>query len=633
MSEKITIALPYNGGRYYFTTTNLLQPKLDFKLWGGGGGAGGRDTYNGGNGAGGNFISGTATFKAGDIVEVYVGGGGSGGSTGSGSGGGAGGGSMEHYAGGAGGYPGARGSSGGGAGGGGATIIKIASGIVGIAGGGGAGGGGGDHGGAFSATGALTNSSPNSTSGYYSNGGTNGAWSNLLNTYAVWDGNGFYNWKVYFPNDGDYFIEASIDDFGEFYIDDANVLNVGTYGTVFSTTVNVSKGWHHVKMNATNTGGPGAIGARITDTTSSQVIWTTRSQNLAIGNGGYGENAGGGDHGGGGAGGGGFVGGAGGTIRDGDVGGNAGANGSNLYVDRYGPQYNYGEVGNYRTPGGASDSDYHSGVGVGGAANGGQGGNGYAVITFYNSESLSVRVDSIYKSIKPYVKINGSYHPCKTVWVKIDGEWKAVQTDETVSFSADSLLWENGLPPTSTASNNGGGGKIICTMLYELGLMDKDIYEADQAFGAELLATRPDIYNGYRAWAEIVVDWMSGSGPNILPWLSEDRSRELTQSWAIKWAEDIATPWAEEMAYAMGKKSSGSLTGKLISAAGIPLCKAVGMWQRVFGKKDKQTSVIVGWTLVGIFVMFKIVAEFGRVLTKVHDWVNLNTILGFKRHK
>ena len=148
----------------------------------------------------------------------------------------------------------------------------------------------------------------------------------------------------------------------------------------------------------------------------------------------------------------------------------------------------------------------------------------------------------------------------------------------------------------------GGGGKIICTKLYELGLMSKEIYLADQAFGAELIKSRPDIYNGYRAWAEIVVDWMNGNRGTCI------------QTWAVNWAQDIATPWAEHMAYQMGKVPNDNLAGRWIARTGIPICKAVGVWQRVFGSSRKPAGVGKGVMLILVFILFKIVAELGRVI-------------------
>lgn len=158
--------------------------------------------------------------------------------------------------------------------------------------------------------------------------------------------------------------------------------------------------------------------------------------------------------------------------------------------------------------------------------------------------------------------------------------------------------------------------KIICTKLYEYGLMSKNIFEADQAFGEKLIETNPDIYNGYRAWAEIVVDWMEGKGPKMMPWMSDEDFSVAAKKWSTTWAQDIATPWAEEMAYMMGEKETGSLTGKMMFAFGIPICKVVGVWQRWFGPSKKEPGFLKGAALVVIFVMFKIIAEVGRFIER-----------------
>jgi hypothetical protein len=165
-------------------------------------------------------------------------------------------------------------------------------------------------------------------------------------------------------------------------------------------------------------------------------------------------------------------------------------------------------------------------------------------------------------------------------------------------------------------SYNCNCSKIICTKLFDLGLMKKNIFEADQAFGEELIKTHPDIYNGYRAWAEIVVDWMDGKGPKMMPWMNDEDFSVAAKKWSVSWAYDIATPWAEEMAHMMGEKEFGSLTGKMIMAFGIPICKVIGVWQRWFGPSKKKPGFIKGSGLVVIFVMFKLVAELGRMIEK-----------------
>jgi hypothetical protein len=165
-----------------------------------------------------------------------------------------------------------------------------------------------------------------------------------------------------------------------------------------------------------------------------------------------------------------------------------------------------------------------------------------------------------------------------------------------------------------SGGGGGGGGKIICTRLYELGLMNKEIYQADQAFGAELVRTHPDIYNGYRAWAEIVVDWMDGGGPKMMPWMSDEKFSQAAKKWATQWAQDIATPWAEEMAYQMRETMLPNNTGKAIMAIGTPICKIIGVWQRVVGPSNRPAGFGKGLMLIPVFVLLKLVAELGRLI-------------------
>jgi len=154
----------------------------------------------------------------------------------------------------------------------------------------------------------------------------------------------------------------------------------------------------------------------------------------------------------------------------------------------------------------------------------------------------------------------------------------------------------------SGGGGGGGGGKIICTKLYELGLMNREIYLADQAFGAELVKRSPDIYNGYRAWADIVVNWMDGV------------AGEFIKSWAIMWAQDIATPWAKHMAYKMGALEKDNLTGRIIASVGVPICRLVGVWQRIFGPSKQSAGFVKGAMLIPVFVLFKFLAELGRLI-------------------
>jgi len=163
-------------------------------------------------------------------------------------------------------------------------------------------------------------------------------------------------------------------------------------------------------------------------------------------------------------------------------------------------------------------------------------------------------------------------------------------------------------------SYNCNCSKIICTKLYQIGLLPRDIFEADQAFGDQLAISYPDVYNGYIAWAEIVVDWMDGRGPKMMPWMSDEKFAQAAKKWSTRWAQDIATPWAEEMAYQMKESMLPNNTGKAIMAIGTPICKIVGVWQRVVGPSRRPAGFIKGAMLIPVFVLLKLVAELGRLI-------------------
>jgi hypothetical protein len=195
-------------------------------------------------------------------------------------------------------------------------------------------------------------------------------------------------------------------------------------------------------------------------------------------------------------------------------------------------------------------------------------------------------------------------------------------TDGNISAAPGDLinLFVGGGGGAGGTGGGGGGnedeGKIICTKLFELGLLPREIYLADQAFGEQLRQQRPDVYYGYRAWAEIVVDWMSGQGPKVMFWMDDQKFSESSKSWSIRWAKDIATPWAHEMAYRMGQTDRGSVTGRIIMLIGMPVSKVVGVWQRWFGPSKQSPGLFKGLLLISIFCLLKTVAEIGKIFER-----------------
>jgi hypothetical protein len=108
----------------------------------------------------------------------------------------------------------------------------------------------------------------------------------------------------------------------------------------------------------------------------------------------------------------------------------------------------------------------------------------------------------------------------------------------------------------------GGGGKIICTKLYHLGKMPKEIFEADQAFGEILVRMQPDTYAGYVVWAKHVVRWMS--------------REDFIGKTVVAITNAIATPWSIAMAEEMGVNVKSSWFGRFLLKRGLQFCAFVG---------------------------------------------------------
>ncbi len=320
-----------------------------------------------------------------------------------------------------------------------------------------------------------------------------------------------------------------------------------------------------------------------------------------------------GDGGGGGGGGGGYDGGNGGQTPGGDNGGQAGSWGSS-----------YSSNGNAQNPTGraaaGSGQPYYSNQRAQGGVNGATGTTGFAAIEFGPLNGAYVHTSGSFTEIdNSYIKVNGAWELIKNTYINSNGIWNAIVGSFSPVFTQSTD--DFGVNPREADGNagqggGGGGSKIICTKLYELGLMDKDIYLADQAFGARLIQSHPDIYNGYRAWAEIVVDWMNGQGPKMMPWMSDQQFSKAAKKWSVSWAQDIATPWAESMAYQIGQRESDNFTGKMITLVGTPICKVVGVWQRVFGHSQQPAGFVKGAMLIPVFVLLKIVAVLGKLIQR-----------------
>ena len=136
--------------------------------------------------------------------------------------------------------------------------------------------------------------------------------------------------------------------------------------------------------------------------------------------------------------------------------------------------------------------------------------------------------------------------------------------------ATDGIGGVTGVSAADGGGGGGGGGKIICTKLHELGLMPKNIYEADQAFGLKLVNESPETYYGYVRWAKHIVSLMGRD--------------DLLGKTTVFCAYHIATPWSIAMAEEMGQPVKASWFGKFLMKRGLQFCKLVG-------SGNKQTAV------------------------------------------
>jgi hypothetical protein len=394
-------------------------------LWGGGGGLGGSDRFEGGNGTGGGYAFHNFTVVDGDVIDIAVGGPGGNG------------------------LSGARGSGGGAAG---ASLSES------------------------SLTFDTRTAPATPPVGVYFNSG----WSSFLNTYGVWEAStaGAVNFEriysVNFPTTGFYTFTFSVDNYGDVSVDGVIVISLAgksraNFTTSYQTTVNISAGFHNIRVRGVNTGGPGSIAVTITGGVTlsggrggnpgpagssggggggggaTGILLNNTLLSAAGGGGGgggggfstSGQSAPGnrgqasvgiyagqdgqdhpGDGGGGGGGGGGWAGGNGGPIieSEGDGGGLAGSFGFGAA-----PSENPSGV----NPGGRSNQYYKAGVAQGATANQPSTG-GYAAIVIETS-GTNINAGGTYIPVQnTYVRDGGIWKEAKTIWIKDGGIWKPV---------------------------------------------------------------------------------------------------------------------------------------------------------------------------------------------------------------
>jgi hypothetical protein len=145
--------------------------------------------------------------------------------------------------------------------------------------------------------------------------------------------------------------------------------------------------------------------------------------------------------------------------------------------------------------------------------------------------------------------------------------------------------------------------KIICAKLYDFGLMDQNIWAADQAYGQWLRKKDRRVYRGYVRWARIVTAWMDGKGPVYMPWILVADKRSAAQKAAITdMAIKIGTPWSEHMAYLMGALPQDNVQGRILMEIGKPICRFVDSLPRV-SKKSRRHRLPTLYTMWALFYL------------------------------
>ena len=115
-----------------------------------------------------------------------------------------------------------------------------------------------------------------------------------------------------------------------------------------------------------------------------------------------------------------------------------------------------------------------------------------------------------------------------------------------------------GAQQLQAAQSSGGGGTVICTELYQQGLMDQQTFEADQKFGKLVSQHNPYVMIGYWTLAVPVVKLMR-------------------KSYAVtKLVNLFAAPWAKEMASRVNPSLPGDRFGAVIMFVGVGLCGFLG---------------------------------------------------------
>lgn len=152
--------------------------------------------------------------------------------------------------------------------------------------------------------------------------------------------------------------------------------------------------------------------------------------------------------------------------------------------------------------------------------------------------------------------------------------------------------------------------KIICTRLYQKGMMDPKIFLADQQYGEWLKRNDRVVYLGYFRWARIVTAWMEGEGPTFMPWIRNAEERaERQKEFSTQLCYKIGTPWSMHMAYLMGAKKEDDPVGRILMGIGKPICRVAFH----LPKSDRNSTAMAMFMMSLFIVSYHVSTKYVRV--------------------
>lgn len=129
-------------------------------------------------------------------------------------------------------------------------------------------------------------------------------------------------------------------------------------------------------------------------------------------------------------------------------------------------------------------------------------------------------------------------------------------------------------PKKSSSKNSGGDKTVLCSLLHRRGYLSEDIWRLDAAYGQMTRDTDPDVYDGYYAWAQPLVEWI-------------EKDSLLAKIGFYTLALPLVSSWAKHIAHRMEPQNhKDNLLGRFIITIGVPSCRAIGKML-----KDKRVKV------------------------------------------